>query len=364
MRVVIVDDNMTNCSLLAMLVQREGSHDVTVFTDASAALAHMLTVPFDIALIDYMMPEVDGISLLRQLRDTVQARTVPILIVTTFTETNVRLEALQAGATDFLAKPVNAIEFRARFRNITALRQSQIDLERHAEFLSGKVEEATRDILRREEEVILRLSRATEFRDGDTGSHILRVAAVSREIAEELGCPDEFCRNLYLSSPMHDVGKVAIPDSVLLKAGPLTPTEWSQMKTHANIGYHILKGSESDLVQLAAEIALNHHENWDGSGYPHGLKGENIPLSGRIVAVADVFDALTCERPYKRAWTVESALQEIQRNRAQKFDPAVVDAFFRRLDRILRIRDELTDASLPLFDAEEKQPNTALGHTG
>lgn len=338
MRVIVVDDSLTNCSLLSMLIRHSSLHEVVCFTNPVEALANMKETPFDIGIFDFMMPGLNGIDLIRLLRHIPSTRNLPMVIVTSFDEMDIRVEALEAGATEFLSKPVNATEFRARFNNLVALRQSQIDSEQRADVLTARVNEATLGILRREEELIMRLARASEFKDGETGQHILRVAAYAREIAEELGEPEEFCRNIYLAAPMHDVGKVGIPDSILLKPGKLDSDEWEMMKRHTELGFEILNGSESELVRLAAEIAISHHEKWDGTGYPAGTSGEDIPLPARIVAVADVFDALTSERPYKRAWDVEDAFRQIKSSSGSHFDPACVAAFERRRDNILKIR--------------------------
>lgn len=343
MLVAIVDDNATNCLLLKGLVGKVGEFDTRVFRSAPEALEAFHQQPFDLAIFDYFMPEIDGVELIRRIRRIEAHRDTPVLVVTAFDELDIRLEALQAGATDFLSKPVNAVEFRARFANIAERRRAEIALRNRAEWLQQGIEDATRQLTEREEEIILRLSRAAEMRDNETGQHIFRVASSAREIAAELGCDRNFCRLLFLAAPMHDIGKVAVPDRVLLKPGPLTTIEREQMQVHARAGANILAGSASDLIGLAEKVALHHHERWDGRGYPDGLKGEDIPLAARIVAVADVFDALTSARVYKAAWPIEAAFKHIQAESGSHFDPRCVDAFVKRFPTIVRIREAAPD---------------------
>jgi putative two-component system response regulator len=287
----------------------------------------------------------NGVELIRRLRAQDLHRDIPLLVVTAHDEDDIRLDALQAGATDFLSKPVNAVEFRARFLNIVMTRRAQVELKDRAAWLQRRVAEATKRLIEQEEELIIRLTRAAEYRDNETGQHIVRVAAYAREIAEELGCDEEQSRLISLATPMHDIGKVAVSDTILLKAGSLDPDEWDQMKQHTVAGADFLSGGECDLIRLGAEIARSHHERWDGTGYPQGLAGEAIPLAARIVAVADVFDALTSRRPYKPAWPVEMARWHIEGESGSHFDPACVRAFVARFPRILRIREQSPDGT-------------------
>ncbi len=272
---------------------------------------------------------------------------VPIIMVTTENEPAVRHAALTAGATDFLAKPVDSSELRLRVRNLLALRQAQTLLADRAKLLEHEVAAATAGILARERELVQRLARAAEFRDPETGAHILRMARYSELIARKLGLPAAFQSLLLEAAPMHDVGKLATPDAILLKPGRLDPDEMAIMRRHAEIGAHILSGSESPLIQLAEQIAGAHHEKFDGSGYPRGLAGDAIPLSARIVAVADVFDALTSARPYKRAWTLEAARAFLAEHTGSHFCPVCSAAFLDSWDEVLAIR-----AANPDTDAE------------
>ncbi|MGL5986522.1 MAG: HD domain-containing phosphohydrolase, partial [Burkholderiales bacterium] len=250
---------------------------------------------------------------------------------------------LTMGASDFLTKPVDKNEFRARATNMLLLRKSQKQLADRAAWLAEEVAKATNEVLVRERETIIRLSKAAEYRDPETGAHILRMANYSQVIARNL-CLSEADQTLLLdAAPMHDIGKVGTPDHILLKPGRLDPEEMDIMRQHASIGYDILKGSPSPLLQKAAVIALTHHEKFDGSGYPNNLKAQDIPIDGRIVAVADVFDALTSERPYKKAWPVDDAVKFMHENSGSHFDPVCIEAFFRNWDEIMAIKNRFTD---------------------
>jgi putative two-component system response regulator len=267
------------------------------------------------------------VEVTRALRATEAYRLVPIVMVTSDVHRSVRLDAIAGGATDFVNKPFDPIELQARARNLLTLRKAQLELADRALWLAGEVEAATRHIIEREEEVIWRLARAIEYRDGGTGEHVSRVAAVCRLIAEGLGLDAEHSRIIYLASPLHDVGKIGISDAVLSKPGRLTPEEMDEMRKHVTIGVSILENGSSDLVRVAATIAESHHEKWDGTGYPHRLAGDAIPIEGRIAAIADVFDALCSERPYKPAWPIEKAYAEIVACSGAHFDPQCVAAF-------------------------------------
>ena len=335
--VLMVDDNMTNLVLVRHLVTRMEGCEAIAFTDPVAALRALETTEVDIVLVDYRMPEVDGVEFIRRLRAMPQHEHVPVVMVTTVDERAVLIEALEAGATDFLTKPLEPIEFKVRLRNLLALRGAQKSLAGRAARLDEEVAEKTRELVEREREIIWRLSKATERRDTDTGDHIARMSRICGLVAEALDLPEEECRLIEIASQMHDVGKVGIPDEVLFKPGPLEPAERRVMETHTDLGWNILEGSKSRLLQVAAEIAVSHHERWDGAGYPRGRVGEAIPLSGRITALSDVFDALMSARPYKPAWPLEKARAFIVEGTGKHFDPACVEAFFSRWDEIVAI---------------------------
>ena len=343
MQVVIVDDNPVNLKLMESLVKRAGDYTPLVFQDSAEGLDWCLNNIPDLLIVDYMMPPPDGLEFIKRFRERAINADIPVLMITADHEKETRYAALDTGANDFLTKPIDNAEFRARMRNMLALRRSQKSLADRATWLAEKVAEATEEILDREHEMITRLSRAAEFRDPETGAHIQRMSNYSRLIAEQLGLSDEDQALILRAAPMHDVGKIAIPDHILLKPGRLDDEELVIMRTHAEKGYEILKDSKSSLLDTAALIAMTHHEKWDGTGYPRGLSGEDIPMFGRIVAVADVFDALTTERPYKKAWEVERATQFLKDGMDNHFDSRVVQAFLDRLEDALIIRDSLQD---------------------
>ncbi|MER2280151.1 HD domain-containing phosphohydrolase, partial [Methylobacterium brachiatum] len=330
MDALLVDDSATMRLRLRQMLEAKPDVSVTDYADPAAALVEAQMRAFDLVLVDYHMPTMDGIAFIQQMRTIPHYAQVPIAMVTSDISDAVRLAALEAGATDFLDKSMRGVEQTVRLRNLIRLAKAVRRLAEQAAWLDGEVEAALRHMREREEEIIFRLSLAVEYRDNDTGDHTWRVARYSQIVAEALGLPAEVCRNLYLAAPLHDVGKVAIPDGILLKPGRLDPDEFALIKTHATIGQRILGGSTSELIRLAAEIAEAHHEKWDGSGYPKGLAGPQIPLSARIVAVADVFDALTTQRPYKEAMPFEAALDCIRADSGRHFDPACVEAFCAR----------------------------------
>jgi putative two-component system response regulator len=276
-----------------------------------------------------------------QLRACPRLSDMPVVMVTACEQQSVRYDALNAGVTDFLRKPIDPIEVKARLRNILKLCDAQSKLRDRVSWLAEEVAKATREITEREEEIIYRLSRAAEYRDSETGSHIARMAQYCLIIAEGLGLEPDVCRTLFLAAPMHDIGKIAVVDSILLKPGRLTPEEREVMEQHTLHGHRILADSKSPLIAMAAEIAVSHHERWDGAGYPNRLSGEDIPLSGRIAAIADVFDALTSKRPYKEAWSPDAARAFIEQASGTHFDPKCVAALLARWDDVLKIAKSL-----------------------
>ncbi|MDP1527010.1 MAG: response regulator [Rhodocyclaceae bacterium] len=343
MNVVIVDDTQINVTLMQALVNRIDGCKPVCFTDSAAGLAWCLTNQPDLVIVDYMMPAPDGIEFIQRLRAEPDKAELPILMVTADHEKEVRYRALETGANDFLTKPVDRIEFTSRVKNMLAIRRSHLALTDRAAWLAEEVGKATAEIREREREAVFRLARAAEFRDPETGAHIQRMAHYSKLIAAQLGL-DRAQQDLILeAAPMHDVGKLGTPDMILLKPGKLTPEEFAVMKQHATIGWEILKGSAAPTLQVAAEIAHTHHEKYDGSGYPRGLAGEQIPLFGRIVAIADVFDALTSARPYKAAWELDRAWAFIAEGRGTHFDPVCTDAFLAVQKAVIAVRDQFRD---------------------
>jgi putative two-component system response regulator len=343
MKVVIIDDIQTNVVLLKHLVLKIPNCEPVTFTDPQTALAWCLTNDPDLVVVDYMMPGLSGTDLVQKLRP--KYPDTPILMVTANHEMELRHQALEIGVTDFLNKPINNTEFLARTKNMLALNRSH----RH---LAEEVRRATAKLVEQERETIFCLAKAAEYRDPETGAHILRMAHYSQLIARQLGLTQEQQDLILQAAPMHDIGKVGTPDLILLKPGKLTPEEFQVMKLHATIGFEVLSSNSSPLMKVAAEIAYTHHEKFDGSGYPRGLQGDQIPLFGRIVAVADGVDALTSERPYKRAWSVEDASKLIRDGAGSHFDPVCVQAFFSYFEDVLVIKAKFVDEEdvSPHFD--------------
>ena len=339
MRVLIVDDNATSLLLLKQVVSHIEAVDTVAFHDPLPALTEIRAGSVDVALVNYLMPQLNGIEFIARVRDMPGCADLPILFVTAQEERGARAAALDAGATDFLSKPIDPVEVKTRIRTVMQARAARAKLADQAAWLADEVRKATAAFAAREEEIILRLSQAAEFRDGETGQHIQRVARYCRLIGDALGLDEDACRTLYLAAPMHDIGKIAIGDAILLKPGKLSPEERAVMEQHTAYGYRLLADGTSDLVRAAADIAWCHHERWDGSGYPRGLAGTEIPLFARIAAVADVFDALTSERPYKKAWTPAQAAEHITQNSGKHFDPACATAFLNRWSEVLAIHE-------------------------
>jgi putative two-component system response regulator len=334
---LLVDDSRSVLKYLQRHIEADGLVEATAFLDPVEALACAQQRAFDLVLVDYEMPHMDGISFIRAFRALPGCGDIPIAMITSRQTDDVKMEALQAGATDFLPKQPQSLEMAVRLRNLVRLGAAVRKQNDRAADLASAVAAATQKLGEREEEIILRLALAVEYRDNDTGEHTLRVARYSRIIAEQLGLPPRLCRDIYLAAPLHDVGKVAIPDNILLKPGRLTDEEMAVIRTHASIGERILADSSCELIQLGAQIAAGHHERWDGRGYPHGLKAEAIPIAARVVAVADVFDALTTRRPYKEPMPLEDARAYLAEDQGKQFDPACVAAFLSRWDDVAAI---------------------------
>jgi two-component system response regulator RpfG len=290
-----------------------------------------------------MMPDMDGIELVKRLRALPGYEHVPMVMVTVHDDRKVRYAALDAGITDFLTKPVDARECLARCRNLLTLRRQQLALEDRKRLLEHMVEDATREVKEREKETLLRLARAGEFRDEETGYHLIRMSRYSRLIANALTLQHDEAESIELAAPLHDIGKIGIPDQILLKPRKLEDAEWQVMRRHPVIGHEILKGSASKYVRMGALIALGHHERYDGSGYPNGLVGDHVPLCARIVAVADVYDALTSVRPYKAAWPSEQAFEYVRSQSGKHFDPRMVEAFLGARKAVLEVQNEWSD---------------------
>jgi len=320
-RLLIVDDEDINLRVLQRILQRGGAQHMTCLNDSRLVIDTFVELQPDIVLLDLNMPHVNGFEIMQQLKPLIPEESfVPILVLTADITPDTKQRALSEGATDFVTKPFDAIEVTLRIKNLLRTRF----LNRH---LEERVVERTREIKETQLEILQRLSQAAEYRDDDTGQHTQRVGRMAMALTLALGLSEDCVKLIGRAAPLHDVGKIGIPDGILLKPGKLTNEEFDRMKEHTTIGAAMLQDSRSELLQSAERIALSHHEKWSGGGYPQGLKEESIPIEGRILAVADVFDALTHERPYKTAWTVEDAVAEIERSSGTHFDPQVVVAF-------------------------------------
>jgi putative two-component system response regulator len=326
--ILIVDDQQLNVLLLEGILENAGFRKVVSTTDSSAVLALKAQINPDLILLDLVMRGMDGFEIMSQLKEvTSRGEYLPILVLTANVTKEARIRALSMGAKDFLTKPFDQTEVLLRIHNLLTTRFLHLQLRSQNELLDAKVRERTAEVEEAQIEMLERLAAATEYRDDVTGLHTRRVGNMSALLARDLGLPPAQVDLIRRAALLHDVGKIGIPDSILHKLGKLTPEEFEFMQAHTVIGGGLLSGGHSELTRLAEQIALTHQERWDGSGYPLGLKGEAIPVAGRIVALADVLDALTHERPYKKAWPLVDAIAEITCQSGRQFDPQVVEAF-------------------------------------
>ncbi|SHO54515.1 response regulator [Vibrio quintilis] len=335
--VLVVDDTSDNIDVISGILRSDYKVKAALSGQKALKIAQSTPAP-DIILLDVMMPEMDGYEVCRRLKDNPQTRNIPVIFVTAKDADSDEAFGLDLGAVDYITKPVSPAIVQARVRTHLSL----YDQNRH---LEKTVRERTKDLIQTQLQIIRRLGRAAEFKDNETGLHVIRMSHYSRLIAEALDLPDNYSDLIFKAAPMHDVGKIGIPDSVLLKPGKLDDQEWELMRQHPQFGTDIIGYHDSELLKEAGIIALAHHEKWDGSGYPNGLKGEEIPLSARIVAIADVFDALTTERPYKKAWEVSDAVALIDQESGRHFDPELVAVFHQVLPDILEIKQEYAEES-------------------
>ena len=352
-KILVVDDDDGLRKVLEARLCAMG-HEVIVAVDGEDGVNKAFQESPDLILLDIMMPKMDGLTAARRLKNSYETSQIPIVMVTALGDVHDRVRALEAGADDFLTKPVDPIELKARVQSLLKvkayndhMRHYQQQLESEVAARTQSLREVMRDLKSASLDTIHRLSRAAEYKDEDTGSHLQRVSQYAAAVSRRLGQPDDFTELLLYAVPMHDIGKIGIPDRILLKPGKLDPDEWRIMQSHTAIGAGILAGSGSDLLQLAASIALTHHEKWDGTGYPCGLRGDAIPLAGRITAIADVFDALCSKRSYKEAVPVEKARAFIQGEAGKQFDPTVAVAFFAVQPEIAKIQDRFRDEATP-----------------
>ncbi len=335
-RILIVDDEEQNVLLLERLLEVSGFTNVASTTASSEVLALCAENEPDLLLLDLQMPHPNGFEVMRQLEPWTRGATrMPILVLTADSTRDTKTRALASGASDFLNKPFDTTEVVLRVKNLLLTRLLSLELREHNLLLERRVVERTRALEEARLEIVDRLALAADYRDDSTGEHAQRVGRIAACLGRGLDLSEETVELLRRAAPLHDIGHVAVSDSILLKQGKLTPEEFEVMKLHTTVGGEILGRSRSELLRMSEEIALSHHEWWDGSGYPSGLKGEEIPLSARITAVADVFDTLLDKRPYKPPWPLELAVAEIERLRGRQFDTQVVDAFHAALPELL-----------------------------
>jgi putative two-component system response regulator len=332
--VLIVDDTPANISLLSEALIDE--YNVKAATSGMKAIDICLSMPIDIILLDVMMPDMDGFETCRRLKENPLTRNIPVIFVTASGEIKDESMGFACGAVDYITKPIQAPIVRARVRTHLALYDQNRVLER-------LVKERTAELSKTRLEILYRLGSAGEYRDNETGLHVARVCHYSRIIGMASGLSESEAELIYYASALHDTGKIGIPDSILFKPGKLDDEEWKIMRMHCEIGHKIIGAELNSLLNASATVALTHHERWDGAGYPRGLKGSDIPVFGRIVAVVDVFDALTSERPYKKAWSVCEAVEEIKRCRGEHFDPQIVDSLLTVIPQFEAVRRQLTD---------------------
>lgn len=343
LKAILVDDNKATLLLMKNYLNRM-ELAVQCYDDSVKALQDSVSSDPDIVFVDYLMPKMDGIQFISAFRR--QNTKTPVIMITGSVDGNsVMLSALKAGATEFILKPVNYAELYLRSTNLLRFKQYQNMLDHKAFMLEQKVKKEAEVIVDSERETLFVLAKAADHKDPDTGVHIMRVAKYSRLLAEAIRAGDDFCSMIYYCAPLHDVGKVGIPDRILQKEGKLTAEEFDIMKTHTLIGYDILNNTRSKYLMMGKSIAVSHHEKYDGTGYPYGLSGERIPMEGKIVAVADVFDALLSKRSYKCAWKFEEAVHYVAVQRGYHFDPKIVDAFLDHLDWFVNVYQEYGDNS-------------------
>jgi putative two-component system response regulator len=362
---MVVDDEILNLKLIAAMLKPQG-YEVILANDGEECLQKVREYPPDLILLDIMMPNLNGFDVVTKLKAEEQFALIPIVMVTALQDVQDRVKALEVGAEDFLTKPVDRMELRARVRSLLKVKAYNDHMVNYRQELESEVRRRTVEIQETNKklaiaheklrgaslETIFRLSRAAEFKDEDTGAHIISMSRISARLAHKCGLSPTTVESILYASPMHDIGKIGIPDRILLKNGPLNDEEWSVMRMHTIFGGKILENSDIGFLRLGEVIALTHHEKFDGSGYPKGLKGRQIPLAGRIVAVADVFDALMSRRPYKPAFTPEQATGIIYEGRGKHFDPEVVDIFMDDIPEILRIwRSSQEDHSKEVAEA-------------
>lgn len=342
--IIILDRESFRQKHLLKLIQRiDPQLNIEAFLKPESALSWLHWHSADLLVCDSLFPHIGAAELIRRIRQLPDGNDLPVLMMAPWSDRDHRRRILDAGASDLLTTPVDDLEFHARCSNLLTQRCQQKIIHERAHWLEQRISEATSEIRLREHETLLRLAKAGEFRDEESGNHVIRLAKYSRIIAEQLGLSQADCEAIELAAPLHDIGKIGIPDYILLKPGRLTQGEFEIMKTHTRIGYEIIKDSPSKYLQMGAVIALSHHEKFNGTGYPDKLGGTDIPLAARIVSVADAYDALTSDRPYKPKWSTKKTLEYLHQQRGKYFDPGCLDAFLSQLDRVSNIQSMLGD---------------------
>ncbi|PMR75391.1 HD domain-containing phosphohydrolase [Billgrantia endophytica] len=337
--ILIVDDEPANLKLLDKLLGSQGYGRRTCIEDPRKVLSAYERLRPDLILLDLKMPHLDGYQVMEQLRALNDPLLPPILVLTVEHGHGFLLKALTMGARDYLSKPFDRTELLMRVRNLLDARRAHRITHEQNVVLEEMIRLRTEEVVATRLQIVQRLGRAAEYRDNETGQHVMRMSHIAALLAQRLGWTPADVELMLHASPMHDIGKIGIPDAILLKPGKLDDEEWQIMKRHVEIGAELLGGDDFPLLNLAREIALNHHEKWDGSGYPYGRAGTDIPQSARIAAVADVFDALTSARPYKPAWSIDRAVAFVQEQSGWHFDPEVIEVFLASLEDIQRIRE-------------------------
>lgn len=342
-RIMIVDDTPVNLYLLEAIVTTAGYQHVTTVSDPREVETLYQELEPHLVLLDISMPHMDGYQVMERLKTIEKDTYIPVMVLTAIQDNETRKKALACGAQDFLSKPFDNTEVLTRIRNMIKVRLLHTQIQNHNVILEEQVRQRTRELENTRLEIIRKLGQAAEYRDTETGAHIIRMSRMCAVLGELSGLSSQETELLLNASPMHDVGKIGVPDAIMLKPGRLTADEWRIMTEHTLIGDKLLEGHDHELMNTARQIALTHHEKWDGAGYPKGLKQDAIPLCGRIAALADVFDALTSKRPYKQPYPVEKALAIIHESRGTHFDPNLTDLFLDNIDRFIQIKEKLSD---------------------
>lgn len=346
-RILVVDDNPDQLDLMDVMLRKHRYTGVELLDDPTRVVAAYEAQPYDLILLDMEMPVMNGVDVMRQLKGVLKGAFMPVIVLTAHEGAEVRMQALGEGARDYISKPVVENEFTHRIRNHLEVRMLYRERELQNEVLEQKVAERTAELKETQTEILRRLAKAGEYRDTDTGNHVQRVAASCRALALAAGLDGAQAELIYMASPLHDIGKIGIPDGILLKKGRLTEEEMIIMRRHVEYGGGLLDNHPAPVLRMARTIALNHHEKWDGSGYPCKLAAEAIPIEARIVAICDVFDALTSVRPYKTAWSFDDAMGYLQKNAGGHFDPRLVELFISLRRSIEEIRERFKDPSTP-----------------